>query len=50
MEGATWQHINGGSTQPFVDDFTDGGIMRKIIMHPSSSNSLHSIKWGFQMY
>lgn len=39
--GATWQHINGGSTQPLLDDFTDGGTIRKIIMHPSNSNILY---------
>lgn len=39
--GTTWQHINGGSTQPLLDDFINGGTIRKIIMHPSNSNILY---------
>jgi len=38
--GTTWEHINGGSTQPLLDDFVDGGTIRKILMHPDNSNIL----------
>lgn len=38
--GTTWHHINGGSAQPLLDDFVDGGTIRKILMHPDNSNIL----------
>lgn len=39
--GASWQHINGGSTQPLLDDFIDGGTIRKILIHPTDNNTLY---------
>lgn len=39
--GTSWQPVNGGSTQPLLDDFVNGGTIRKILMHPSNNNILY---------
>jgi hypothetical protein len=38
--GKIWHHINGGPDQILLNDFEDGGTIRKILLHPDDSNTL----------
>jgi hypothetical protein len=41
--GLNWNHINGGSSQPLLDDFINGGTIRKILLHPDLNNVLYIV-------
>jgi len=39
--GLNWHAINGGSRQPLLNDFEQGGTIRKVIIHPQNPNILY---------